>query len=122
MAKATTTKKKAAPKAAKEKKVKTAAVAMSFNRQILLRPITSEKTVSRESRGVYTFLVKPTATKVDVKFAVKEAYGVMPVKVNMVLTDGKTVRAGKAFGKRGGTKKAIVTLPKDARISIHEGV
>lgn len=107
---------------AKETKNASASSSVGFARQILIRPVVSEKTVSRESQGVYTFVVQPNATKVDVKLAVKEAYGVMPAKVMMLRTEGKVTRSNRGFGRRSARKIAIVTLKKDARISIHEGV
>ncbi len=111
-------------KTTEEKEVKKASAASSvgFARQILIRPVVSEKTVARESQGVYTFVVQPNATKVDVKLAVKEAYGVMPVKVAVLHTEGKVTRSNRGFGRRSAQKKAIVTLKKGAQISIHEGV
>jgi large subunit ribosomal protein L23 len=120
MAKVTRTKK---TPAAKEAKTASVGSSVGFARQILVRPVVSEKTVSRESQGVYTFVVRSEATKVDVKLAVKEAYGVMPKKVTMLRTEGKVTRSSSGgFGRRSALKKAIVTLAKDARISIHEGV
>lgn len=75
-----------------------------------------------EMLGQYTFYVATTATKIDVKRAIAEVYGVVPVRVHMLNTDGKTVRFGRFTGRRAHTKKAIVTLPKGKTISIHEGV
>ena len=95
---------------------------VGFARQTLVRPVVSEKTVARESQGVYTFVVAPTATKVDVKMAVKEAYGALPMSVRMLRTEGKVTRSNRGFGRRSARKIAIVTLKKGVQISIHEGV
>lgn len=89
---------------------------------VLLAPLMSEKALLGEMQGQYTFLVVTTATKVDVKRAVQEVYGVLPVRVRMVNTDGKVVRFGRFMGRRAAVKKAIVTLPKGKTIAIHEGV
>lgn len=89
---------------------------------VLLRPMLSEKTTRLEGMRQYTFAVAPFATKVQVKQAVKAAYGVVPTRVNMSNTDGKLKRFGLRFGRRTAIKKAIVTLPKGKNIDIHAGV
>lgn len=90
--------------------------------EALIRPVVSEKAAQNEGRGVYTFLIKPEATKVEVKQAVKQTYGVVPTKVRVMNMEGKRVRFGRRRGRRSDWKKAIVTLPKGRTISIHEGV
>lgn len=91
-------------------------------KHVLLRPVVSEKAMARESAGVYTFVVDPAASKVDIKQAVAQVYGVVPTGVRVTNTEGKRVRFGRFSGKRKDMKKAIVTLPKGKKISIHEGV
>ncbi len=88
----------------------------------LLRPIISEKASDAERQGSYSFEVSLGATKVDVKRAVLEVYGVAPIRVNMMNVQGKTVRRGRVEGKRKDWKKAVVTLPTGKTIHIHEGV
>ena len=75
-----------------------------------------------ELQGQYTFYVSNDATKIDVKRAITEVYGVVPTRVHILNTDGKNVRFGRFIGRRTHTKKAIVTLPKGKTIAIHEGV
>jgi large subunit ribosomal protein L23 len=89
---------------------------------VLLQPLVTEKSVIRESAGVYTFMVALGATKLTVKQAVKDIYGVLPSTVRMINVEGKRVRFGRTIGKRRDWKKAIVTLPKGKTIHIHEGV
>lgn len=89
---------------------------------VILNPMLSEKSLKAEGNGVYTFVVKPSATKVDVKREVTARYGVTPKTVRMINMEGKRTRFGIRFGKRNDWKKAIVTLPKGKTISIHEGV
>ncbi len=89
---------------------------------VLVKPFISEKAVMQEAKGIYTFVVKNKATKVDVKKAVKAVYGVIPAKVRMLNMEGKRTSFGIRRGKRSDWKKAVVTLPKGKTISIHEGV
>ena len=89
---------------------------------ILLHPVLSEKSAIHESKNSYTFAVAAHATKLTVKRAVKDVYGVTPVKVNIINMAGKIVRSGRVQGRRNGVKKALVTLKKGETISIHEGV
>ena len=81
---------------------------------ILIRPILTEKAVSAGKKNQYTFEVPLSANKVEIKKAVEEMYQVKPLKVRTLNVSGKWVRFGSHFGKRKGSKKAIVTLaPKD---------
>ena len=88
----------------------------------LISPVMSEKAMQGEMRGQYTFFVALDATKVDVKRAVAEVYDIIPTRVRIINTDGKSLRFGRFMGRRSATKKAIVTLPKGKTIAIHEGV
>ncbi|MEK7529002.1 MAG: 50S ribosomal protein L23 [Patescibacteria group bacterium] len=77
----------------------------------LLYPLVSEKNTSREKGGKYTFAIAKGATKVDVKRAFKQIYGVVAVKVNVVNQIGKTRLAGRGrpIRKRASMRKAIIT-------------
>ena len=90
--------------------------------KILISPIVSEKSTVGESINVYTFKVSVNATKVDVKNSVRQIYGVTARKVRMINMEGKKMRSGRKFGRRGDWKKAMITLPKGQSINIHEGV
>jgi large subunit ribosomal protein L23 len=89
---------------------------------VLISPVMSEKALKGENMGQYTFYVQLDATKVEVKQAVQKVYGILPVRVRVINTDGKKTRFGQFIGRRTATKKAIVTLPKGKTIAIHEGV
>lgn len=104
-----------APKAAPSSKAANAPA-------VLLRAIVSEKSTMNEGRGVYTFEVIKTATKIDVKNAVRLLYGVSPLAVRMINVEGKQVRFGQTMGRRSDWKKAIVTLPEGTTLDVHEGV
>jgi large subunit ribosomal protein L23 len=90
--------------------------------RIILRPLVTEKAAVAQSLNKYAFIVKRDATKPEIKRAIKEIYGILPVAVNVVHVDGKIRNAGKHRGRRQDYKKALVTLPEGKSIAIHEGV
>jgi len=90
--------------------------------RVLVKPLITEKAAVAESNNKYSFVVSRFATKDQIKQAVFEAYGVEPKVVNVANINGRRVRFGRHFGRRGDYRKAIITLPKGQTISIHEGV
>lgn len=89
---------------------------------ILLRPVVTEKAARGESASQYSFIIPERATKGQVKQAVFNLYGSMPVGVNVVHMPGKRVRFGKTFGRRADYKKAVVTMAKGITLPLHQGV
>ena len=86
-------------------------------RDILLRPIITEKTSVMLQDNKYTFQVPLTANKVEIRQAVEQIF-----KVNTVRVFGKTKRMGKYVGKRSDYKKAIVKLAEGNTIPLFEGM
>lgn len=91
---------------------------------IILKPIVTEKSMNAMSEKKYTFLVNPSANKIQIKEAVEKMFeGVKVQKVNTMNGDGKTKRRGSTFGKTSKTKKAIVQLTEDSKdIEIFQGL
>ncbi|MGM7672112.1 50S ribosomal protein L23 [Microbacterium sp. A93] len=79
-------------------------------RDIILKPVVSEKSYSLIDEGKYTFLVDPRATKTEIKLAIEKIFGVKVAGVNTINRVGKTRRTRFGTGKRKDTKRAIVTL------------
>jgi large subunit ribosomal protein L23 len=90
--------------------------------KILIKPLITEKAANLGALNKYIFEVDINANKIEVAKAVAEAYGVKPLDVNMIKNKGKEVRYGRRQGKRKNWKKAIVSLPKEQKINIYEGV
>ena len=97
-----------------------------FAEDIILKPVLTEKAVggnpySREDKqdGIavkkYTFIVKKTANKMEIKLAVEKLFGVKVESVNTVNCKGKLKRMGRNEGYRPDYKKAIVQLKEDSK-------
>ena len=90
-------------------------------RDILIKPIISEKSYSLLDENKYTFLVHPDANKTQIKIAVSEVFGVKVTGVNIINRRGKTTRTRAGFGRRNDQKRAIVTVAAGDRIDIFGG-
>jgi large subunit ribosomal protein L23 len=90
-------------------------------RDILLRPVVSEKSYGLLDEGKYTFVVAPDANKTQIKQAVEEVFRVKVTGVNTLNRQGKRRRTRTGWGKRVDTKRAIVTLADGDRIDIFGG-
>lgn len=90
--------------------------------RVIVAPIVSEKAARNEQEGIYTFLVDRSATKLHIRQAIKELYGVNPLRISVQNTEGKRVRFGRGAGRRSDYKKAFVKIPKGSSITVHEGV
>ncbi len=87
---------------------------------ILIRPILTEKGTMLEKDGQYIFQVINSATKPEVKKAVKRLYGVTAEKVNMLRMRSRKVRFGRFEGSQKAWKKAIVRLVKGQKIDLYK--
>lgn len=84
-------------------------------RDIIKKPLLSEKSYDGIASKRYTFEVAKEATKTQIKLAVEEIFGVKVEKVHTVNYEGKLKRMGKNEGRRPSFKKAIVQLAKDSK-------
>jgi large subunit ribosomal protein L23 len=90
-------------------------------RDILRRPVVSEKSYALLDENKYTFVVDPRANKTQIKQAVQTVFQVKVTGVNTINRPGKRKRTRTGFGKRPDTKRAIVTLAEGDRIDIFGG-
>lgn len=95
---------------------------MNDPRDVILRPVVSEKSYALLDQGVYTFVVHPDANKVEIRQAVESIFGVRVTNVNTLNRQGKRKRNRRSwtFGRRPDTKRAIVTLAAGDRIDLFE--
>ena len=89
---------------------------MKTARDIILKPIITEESVSGLASKKYTFAVAVDATKIDIKRACEEIFpGVTVKKVCTQNYNGKLKRMGRSQGYTPDYKKAIVQLKKDSK-------
>lgn len=89
-------------------------------RDVVIRPIVSEKSYAGLEQNRYTFLVDPRATKTEIKEAVQKIWKVKVVGVNTIRRKGKAKRFRYTYGKRADQKRAVVTLAEGDSIEIFE--
>jgi len=90
-------------------------------RDVLLKPVISEKSYRLADDGKYTFLVAPSANKTQIRQAVEEIFHVKVTGVNTVNRPGKRRRTRFGWGTRADTKRAIVSLAAGERIDVFGG-
>ncbi|RRO12972.1 50S ribosomal protein L23 [Saccharopolyspora rhizosphaerae] len=91
-------------------------------RDIILKPVISEKSYGLLEQSQYTFLVDPRSNKTEIKIAIEQIFDVKVASVNTINRSGKRKRTRTGFGKRKDTKRAIVTLtPESKAIEIFGG-
>ena len=91
-------------------------------RDVLLRPLITEKTSLMMQENKYTFKVPVTANKTEIRQAIEAIFNVKVVNVNTVRVEGKVKRMGRYEGKRSDYKKAIVKLAEGNTIPLFEGM
>jgi len=91
-------------------------------RDVIRKPVISEKSYGLLEQQKYTFVVAPHANKTEIKIAIEKIFGVQVVSVNTLNRPGKRKRTKFGYGKRKDTKRAIVTLsPESKPIEIFGG-
>jgi large subunit ribosomal protein L23 len=90
-------------------------------RQVIVRPVISEKSYALLAANKYTFRVNERANKTQVRQAVEEIFGVRVDGVRTSWVKPKPKRRGLQSGMRRRWKKAVVTLHPDDSIELFEG-
>lgn len=93
---------------------------MKTPRDVIIRPVVSEKSYGGLEQNTYTFLVDPRANKTEIKEAIQKIWDVRVISVNTLNRRGKVKRRRFTTGKRADQKRAIVTLAEGDSIEIFE--
>ena len=89
---------------------------------VLVRPVVTEKSTMASEQNKVTFMISPTADKLQVKQAIEHLFKVKVAKVNTVNIKGKTKRFRGKMGKRGDIRKAVITLEAGQTIDLASGL
>jgi large subunit ribosomal protein L23 len=90
-------------------------------RQVIIRPVVSEKSYALMAEGKYTFRVHERAHKMQIAHAVEEIFGVGVDSVHTAKVRSKPKRRGLHRGRTRSWKKAVVQLAPGERIELFEG-
>jgi large subunit ribosomal protein L23 len=90
-------------------------------RNVIIKPIVSEKSYALLAANKYTFRVHPDAHKTQIRQAVEEIFGVRVTDVRTMSVKSKPKRRGYTSGRTRTWKKAVVQLHEDDAIELFEG-
>lgn len=93
---------------------------MKDARDVVIKPVISEKSYSQIDNGKYTFEVTRSACKEEIRRSVEEIFKVHVVSVNTITMHGKRKRRGFTSGMTKTWKKAIVKVREGDRIDAFE--
>ena len=95
---------------------------MKDHLDVILRPVVSEKSYGQLAEGVYTFVVAPGASKIEIRDAVETIFDVSVVKVNTANRKGKRRRERRTgrWVRSSDQKRARVTLVEGDSIELFE--
>ena len=93
---------------------------MKTARDVIIRPVVSEKSYAGLELNTYTFLVDKRANKTEIKEAIQKIWDVRVTSVRTLNRKGKVKRRRFTKGKRPDEKRAIVTLAEGDAIEIFE--
>ena len=89
-------------------------------RDIIVRPVVSEKSYASFDENVYTFIVADDANKIEIRKAVETIFNVRVTKVNTINRKGKRKRNRRTgtWSSRPDERRALVSLADGDRIEI----
>ncbi len=89
---------------------------MKDPRDIIIKPVVSEKSYEAYDANVYTFLVAPDSNKIEIRKAVEELFATKVASVRTINRKGKRKRnrTSGVWSSRATRKRAIVTLAPGA--------
>ncbi len=89
---------------------------------VILAPVITEKATLLSEQNKVVFRVSLDSTKDEISAAIEELFKVEVLKVNTLITKGKTKRFRGREGRRSDVKKAIVTLADGQSIDVTTGL
>jgi len=91
-------------------------------RDIIIKPVITEKSMNLLADNKYTFIVDKRANKTEIKNAIEKIFNVRVDAVNTMIVKGKSKRVGRFQGRKPDRKKAIITLQEGQKIALFENM
>jgi large subunit ribosomal protein L23 len=91
-------------------------------RDVVIKPVVTEKSMDLLADNKYTFIVDKKANKTEIKNAIEHIFEVKVDRVNTLNLKSKPKRLGRFEGRTPSRKKAIVTLKPGHKIRLFEGL
>lgn len=95
---------------------------MKDYRDIIIKPIITEKSMGLLADNKYTFIVDKRANKTEIKNAIETIFNVRVEKVFTMIIKGKPKRMGRHVGRTSDRKKAVIVLKAGQKIKLFEGM
>ena len=93
---------------------------MKDPRDVIIRPVISEKSYAQIEHNKFTFEVAKDSRKEEIRQAIEAIFKVHVLAVNTVSVRGRIKRQGRTSGRTRDWKKAIVTLRQGETIAAFE--
>ena len=87
---------------------------------ILIEPVITEKANALREENKYVFIVRPDASKIQIKEAVRKLFNVKVLSCTTINVDGKVKRLRGSKGMTSSYKKAIVRVADGETIKLFE--
>ena len=89
-------------------------------RDVIIKPVVSEKSYASFDNDIYTFIVASDANKIEIRHAIETIFNVRVAKVNTINRKGKRKRNRRTgnWSSRPDERRALVTLREGDRIEI----
>lgn len=91
-------------------------------KQVIKKPLITEKNTIHNAAGVYVFEVNSDATKPEIKNAIEKGFGVKVFSINTSNCRGAAKANKFGMGRIPYWKKAFVKLAPGEKIALFEGV
>ena len=95
---------------------------MKDPRQIIKRPLVTEKASDAREIDWYVFSVDKRSNKIEIRDAVEKLFDVKVLSVRSTITAGKTKRVKRSTFKAPSRKKAYVEVKQGQKIEFFKGV
>ncbi len=87
---------------------------------ILIEPVVTEKANALREENKYVFIVRPDASKIQIKEAVRKLFNVKVISCTTINVAGKVKRLRGSKGMTSSYKKAIVRVADGETIKLFE--